>query len=129
MDANEAIHIKRLRAEYGSWFLRRNGRSVLNDGFWAAWLCSKLGVFFDPDSDVFRTILVPLTPANRLSADALIEPVSMLLVEAAKALGPTFPTNELRDERVRQLIRIMRVVPGSEAFSRVQPPVDSKTRH
>ncbi len=119
MDSNEGLRLDRLRAEYGSWFIKRNGRWVLNDGFWAAWLCGRLGLFFDQDSNVFRTSLLPITQAYGLSADALIEPVRLLLVVAAKQI-PAFPTKELRDVRVRHLIEIMKVVPGSEAFRRVQ---------
>ena len=124
LNIHEIARAKRLRAEYGSWFLKKNGRWVLNDAFWAAWLCSSLSVFFDPDSDVFRSAMMPLAQSNKLAAGALVEPVGMILTEAAKALAPTFPTGELRDERIRQLIEIMKVVPGSEAFSRVQPPVE-----
>src|ERR1044071_6785012 len=85
-DSNEDLHAERLRVEYGSCFVKRNGRRVLNDGFWGAWLCLKLGIFFDQDSDIFRTTLMPMTQSNRLSADGLVKPVTMLLIEASKAL-------------------------------------------
>jgi len=71
-DVHELFRAKRLRAEYGPWLLKKNGRWFLNDGFWAAWLCARLGVYFDRGNDVFRSVLFPETQSNRALARAVV---------------------------------------------------------
>ena len=116
----EIFRANRLRSVYGSWFHTKNGRTVLNDRFWAAWLSGNLRVYYDECASNFRCASLPPTTSNMISSEDLVDNVGMALVDAAKVI-PGFPTREIQVDRVWRLIELMKLVPWSEAFSMVRP--------
>jgi hypothetical protein len=105
---SDAFLISRLEEQYGPRFRRRQGKKVLNDLFWVNWLVAISGVRYHPKPREFR---IPTNESTEtLGLDFMIRFVSEMLQNAAKAVAESFPIYELRLPRIRQLIRLLKVV-------------------
>ncbi len=103
-----AFRVSRLAEKYGPCFRQRRGRKVLNDSFWANWLVETSGICYHPKLREFRTRTDNST--ETVGLDLMIRLVSELLQNAANAMPESFPMSELKLSRIRQLIRLMKVV-------------------
>jgi hypothetical protein len=107
--------VNQLKRAYGPLFLKRNGRTILNNRFWAGWLCGFLSVFFDDNIGAFRPICAAGMEFPTLSSHDLADNVGTALLLAAKQAPSSFPTYEIRPVRIRQLIETMERMPRAES--------------
>jgi hypothetical protein len=116
----ETFRVNRLKEAYGPLFRQQDGRKILNNRFWSAWLCGYIGVFFDESLGVFRLTRPPEPKSDIIWTEPMVDLVGGVLIMAADYMPHCFPLHEIRPSRIKQIIQVMKTVPKWEAFSKVQ---------
>jgi len=110
----ESFRVARLKQSHGPIFNQRKKSKTLNDFFWANWLAERLGLIYNSKLSAFRRFSENGTEVQTLTADAMIQLVHQALQQAASATAGSFPIQELRLPRIKQLIELMRIATAVE---------------